>query len=486
MGRSDYSYGRSRYDSKDRSRKASVLGQKWFRNSPLLVGILVGGLLLAASLGALRLQQGVAADARRTSLQQSVGVAALLLQSDLMQAFAVANSMAMLVQTTGRVDNFDELARELIRSQPLLLAIALAPGGVIRQVAPMDSQGALIGRNMFDDATANDELQEAIRGRVMVISRPQLLMTGAVGVIARLPVFRADRAGDRTQGLWGFVLVQVKVPDVLKRLADVGLTDAEGNYALAAIDADRGHRVAFFPFPPPQLAAAQFGKISLPQRQWMLMVRSPALAASDGMELKLIAAAASAAVGLACALWQRHRLVHRARRNFYRESSDSLLSDIEIDGAHRLLDRVRRLPGWTLLLLVRLPVNAGSPGSARSLGGVTINAELHAMLRGGDLLLPLGGSSFLIIAHSMVSQSLATRVRDRLIAQLQGLSVEVPALIHHRLLLQPETDIRQLFAEAVAEMHLDAATERRYRTPAPGDPSFTDDQVGGSPETRDQ
>jgi sensor domain CHASE-containing protein len=486
MGRSDYGYRRSSssssnsYGSAPSSREASLPGKRWFRNSPLVFGVLVSGLLLIVSLGALHLQQKSAADARRTSLQQSVGVAALLLQADLMQAFSVADSLGLLVKTTGRVDNFDELARTLLQSQPLLSAIALAPDGRIQQVAPMDSQGSLIGRNMFDDPTASDELQEAIHQRAMVISRPQLLISGAVGVIARLPVFRTDGQGSRARGLWGFVLVQVKLPNVLKRLEDVGLTNTEGHYALATTDLDRGHRIAFYPFPPPQLANAEFGKILLPQRQWMLMVESPPQAASAGVELKLIAAAACAAIGLACALWQRHRLVRRARRNFYRESSDSLLSDIEIDGAHRLLDRVRHLPGWTLLLLVRMPVNAGVPG------GSGIESALHGVLRSGDLLLPLGGSSFLVIAHSMGNQHLAMRVRDRLVAQMHGLSVGVQVLIHHRLLLQPEADIRQLFAEAVAEMHLDAAAERRRRAPPSGDLSLTDVQAGGEPETRDR
>jgi sensor domain CHASE-containing protein len=493
MGQSDYHLRRvsSRYGSAQRSRGASLPPLSWFRNSPLLVGLLVAGLLLAASLGALRLQRESTEDAHRASLRQSVGVAALLLQADLLQAFSVANSLELLVQTTGHVDGFDKLAQGLMLSQPLLSAIALAPGGVIQQVAPMDSQGALIGRNMFDDPAVSVDLNEAIRLKSMVISRPQILMTGGVGVIARLPVFRPGAAGDRAQGLWGFVLVQVKLPDVANRLDAAGLTDTDGHYALATTDPDRGHRIAFYPFPAPRLAAAESAKIMLPQRQWTLMVESPALPASDGVALKLIAAAVSATAGLACALWQRHRLMHRARRNFYRESANSLLSDIKTDGAHRVLDRVRHLPGWALLLMVRLPLTAALPGATGMLrsvgqaGSAAVDAPLRAMLRKGDLLLPLGGSSFLILAHSMEDQPLALWVRDRLIAQVQALSLGAPVLIHHRLLRQPETDIRQLFAEAVAEMHLDAAAARRDPSSAPGSPSLAADQAGGTAETLD-
>ena len=462
--------------SAQRSREASLPGLSWFRNSPLLIGLLVTGLLMAASLGSLQLNEDSNVEARRTSLRQSVGVAALLLQADLMQALSVANSLELLVQTAGRVEGFDKLAQGLMLSQPLLSAIALAPGGVVQQVAPMDLQGSLIGRNMFDDPTVSRDLNEAIRLRAMVISRPQILMNGGVGVVARLPVFRDGSASDRAPGLWGFVLVQVKLPDVVKRLDAAGLTETEGHYALALTDPDRGHRIPFYPFPAPRLAAAESAKIQLPQRQWTLMVEPSTLTVADGLALKLVAGAVSAAAGLGCALWQRHRLMYRARRNFYRESANSLLSDIDVDGAHRVLDRVRHLPGWTLLLMVRLPgivsLAEGSklPRSRGRSGTVVSDAPLRALLRKGDLLLPLGGSSFLIIAHSMEEHDLAIWVRDRLVAQVQALSVALPVRMHHRLLLQPEADIRQLFAEAVAEMHLDAAAARREPAPAPAGP----------------
>ena len=164
--------------------------------------------------------------------------------------------------------------------------------------------------------------------------------------------------------------------------------------------------------------------------------------------------------------------MRRTQRNFYRESANSLLSDIKIDGALRVLDRVRHRPGWTLLLMVRLLVVAalaggvGLPRRVGPAGAAAIDASLRALLRKGDLLVPLSGSSFLIIAQSMDDQPLAFWVRDRLIAQVQGLSVEPPMRIHHRLLVQPQADIRQLFA-GMAEMHLDAAAARRPPAPAP-------------------
>ena len=95
-------------------------------------------------------------------------------------------------------------------------------------------------------------------------------------------------------------MVQVKLPDAVSRFDAAGLTDTEGQYALATTDPDRSHRIAFYPFAAPRLAAAASAKIKLPQRQWTLMVESPAPAVSDGMAIQLIAAAGCATAGLAC------------------------------------------------------------------------------------------------------------------------------------------------------------------------------------------
>jgi hypothetical protein len=113
---------------------------------------------MASSLWALRLSHDDISEAQRNRFRRSVMIAAALVQADLTRALSVADGLELLIHTTGQVDGFDKLARDLMLRQPLVTAIALAPGGVIRQGAPMDAMGALIGRQMFDDAATRADL----------------------------------------------------------------------------------------------------------------------------------------------------------------------------------------------------------------------------------------------------------------------------------------------------------------------------------------
>ena len=448
----------------------------WLRDSGVLIGALVAGLLLAGSLWALRVQQDSQLGARKASLRQSVAVAASLLQSDLQQALAAADSLELLIRTTGQVDGFDRLAQDLMQRNPLLTAVALAPGGVIRQVAPLDAQGALIGRRMFDDPSARADLQEAVRKRAMVVSQPQPLMAGGVGTVARLPVYRSGsrsngRDSDASSVLWGFVLVQVRLPDVAQRLSNAGLADTDGRFVLTTMDSNSGHRIAFFPFPAPTLGLAESATIEMPQRRWSLAVELQPRAGSDGLVLKLAAALVSGTAGLLCAVLLRRRGMHQARRNFYRDSVPPVLHNEELDDSHRALERVRHLPGHAVMLVLRLP------GDGRRAALVDAGHPLRTLLREPDLLLPLGGRGFLVVAHSLPSREVAAWVRDRLVAQARSLAGGGATSLQHRLFSQPQNDIRLLFAQAVAELHISAAAGPQAVHQARPEPAV---EVGGA------
>lgn len=420
---------------------------------------MVAALLFAASVLVLRMQRDDIASGQRTVLRQAVSVAAALVQADLAQALEVADTLEYLLRTTGKVDEFDRLAQEKMLRHPLISSIALAPGGVIRQVAPLDAQGSLIGRNMYDDPATSTELAEAVRKRTMVISVPQPLMAGGVGTIARLPVFRASTDTEATPALWGFVLVQIRVPDLTARLTDAGLPRTEGRFMLSVMDAKTGQRLRFYPFPVPVLSAAvETASITLPQRQWQLAVEAPAAANSDSLAALVVAGLASAAAGLVSTLLLRQRRLRLARRSFQRLSVPRIVGHDELDAAHQALDQLRRQSGWTVMLLLRLPdgprrADADEPADL-----------VRAMLRGDDQLVPLGRTSFLVVAHSLPDRAVAERVCDRLAVQARGLGSDGRVQVQRRQFALPQTDIRLLFAEMVADMHLDVAALRRRGT----------------------
>jgi sensor domain CHASE-containing protein len=425
---------------------------------------LIAAVLFTASVLMLRVQREDIASGQRAVLRQAVSAAAALVQADLAQTLQVANTLEFLLRISGNTDDFDRLAQELMLSHPLISSIALAPGGVIRQVAPLDGQGSLIGRGMYEDPAASAELAEAVRKRTMVISEPQLLMSGGVGSMARMPVFRASAATGVTPALWGFVLVQFRVPNIAARLTDAGLERTEGRFMLSVMDGKTGQRIRFYPFPVPAMSAdVETASITLPQRQWQLAVEAPAPVSSTNLATLAVAGLASAAAGLASALLLRQRRRRLALRSFQRQSVPRIVGHDELDAAHHALDQLRRMSGWTVMLLLRLPdgprrADAGEPA-----------ALVRAMLRGNDQLVALGGDSFLLIAHSLPDRAVAERVCDRLAVQARGLGPEGRVQVQRRQFDLPQADVRLLFAEMVADMHLDVAALRRSGIPERAD-----------------
>lgn len=450
--------GRARRQTRTSGR---LLAAGW-RDSACLLGGLVALLLLALSFWALRLQQVDQRAGQRRSLNQAVSTAASLLQADLAQALATADMLALLVRNTGQVEGFDRLAQDLMQRNPLVVAIALAPGGVIRQVAPLEGQAALIGRRMHDDPVARAELQEAVRKRAMVVSMPQALMGGGVGTVARLPVFRGGDNDDATPALWGYVLLQVKVPDVAAHLSSAGLPGAEGRFLLSALDSSSGHRIGFYPFPAPNLGAGESATLQMPQRQWSLAVEASPTPRGLPLLPAAIAVLLSGGAGLLCALALRRLRVRQAQRSFYRHSMPPLGWGDEMEETHQALARLRRLPGWASVLMVHLP------DGNQLVQRVLPDSLLRGLLREPDVLVPVGGAAWLVVSPCLPDRAVAERLGQRLGRQLRDLALDGPVQVQQRQCLQPEADLRAVFAELVAGVHVDHAAQRRQGLPSRG------------------
>lgn len=114
---------------------------------------------------------------------------------------------------TGEISRFEQLAEELISSFPLLKALELAPGGVIRHIYPLRGNEIIVGHDLLLDKTRNREVHLAISRRQMAIAGPLVLRQGGVGLLARYPVYSAGADG-RTR-FWGLSIGVVDFPSLL-------------------------------------------------------------------------------------------------------------------------------------------------------------------------------------------------------------------------------------------------------------------------------
>lgn len=423
------------------------------------VGAAVALMLAGAGLWGVAQHRASQAAGHQAQDQQRVTAAAATVESQLKQALATAETVDMLLRSTGSTAGFDRMAAEIMARSPLVASLALAPSGVVSQVYPRDRADADIGWRLLADPAVRVEAEEATRQRTMVAGVPRPLPGGGVGVAALLPVVAVE--GDRLApaGFWGFVVIVVRVPPMATLLAEAGLRVGQGDFSLAHFHAESSARQVFHPVPAPALKAPVSAPIRLPQRSWTLSVSSAEPVPMGWHEPAVAAAALLCGWAVSRVVGLRRRA--RVRRSYFHHSSALSQWASELDTAQRQLDRLRHRTGWAVILAVRLPA-LSTPSRRRVDRGEAASAwhvGLRTLLRQQDLAVPMRAHEYLLVAHGIRSRADAAQVSKRLQRQLQALArhetrnPQAATVVTAQLAELGRHDLGTIFAELLLQLH---------------------------------
>lgn len=122
----------------------------------------------------------------------------------------IALTLALTIDQNGQPRNFEQVAKEVIKSNSYLQAVQLVPNGVIKYTYPIKGNEKAIGLDLFKiNGQHVIEAQKAIRLRKMYFQGPIDLVQGGKGVIGRLPLYVDNK-------FWGFSAVVIKLDQLLK------------------------------------------------------------------------------------------------------------------------------------------------------------------------------------------------------------------------------------------------------------------------------
>jgi diguanylate cyclase (GGDEF)-like protein/PAS domain S-box-containing protein len=212
-----------------------------FPTRPLIMGGIV--FLVAAALSGLlvwQLEQQSIRD-ERARVARLAGDHAHAIEYTIEHALTAAHILAAMVrQGNGSVPNFDAVASKILPLYPGASELALAPGGVIRNVAPIPGNEMAIGLDLLTAPTQHKESLLARDSRKLTLAGPLELVQGGTGVIGRLPVFLEDSRGHSI--FWGFTLVVMRLPGGLD-MAHLSQLDEQGlAYVLWRTHPDTGQK----------------------------------------------------------------------------------------------------------------------------------------------------------------------------------------------------------------------------------------------------
>ncbi len=163
------------------------------------------------------------------------------LQRRIDRAISAIYALAALVrQGNGTITGFESVARELLPFYPGAVALQLAPGGVIRQIAPLSGNEKALGHDLLQDTARNKEAILARDSGKLTLAGPFELIQGGVGVVARLPLFLENNQGK--PAFWGFTTVLLRFPDLLEQTLISKLAERGFGYELWRIHPDTGSK----------------------------------------------------------------------------------------------------------------------------------------------------------------------------------------------------------------------------------------------------
>lgn len=131
------------------------------------------------------------------------------LKSNLDRSFAPAYTIgALLSQGDGVVRDFESIVEDILPLHPGVFELAIAPDGIIAQVAPLKGNEKALRLNLFEEKAQNKESFLARDTGKFTLAGPLNLVQGGEALVGRLPIF-LDR--ETKNSFWGFVLVGIKI-----------------------------------------------------------------------------------------------------------------------------------------------------------------------------------------------------------------------------------------------------------------------------------
>lgn len=288
---------------------------------------------------------------RRARVSNLAGVRAASIQRNIEHDLSASYALAALVrQGRGTVPDFDAVAGQLLPFYPGVSELALAPGGVIRNVAPLASNERALGHDLLQDPAQNKEAFLARDTGKLTLAGPLNLVQGGLGVIGRLPVFLDDDQGKPR--FWGFTLVMMRFPEALEAVDLPQLTGLGFAYELWRTHPDSGQKQIIAASAPAALIEPVGSTLQVSNATWTLSV-APLGGWGDPVKL-----AFKVALGLLVSLLLAYLAKLLLELRAHREELEALVAERTAEVRAREADlnhaqSIARVGSWSLDLATK-------------------------------------------------------------------------------------------------------------------------------------
>lgn len=118
----------------------------------------------------------------------------------------------LIVDSQGRINDFDKVAKELYNNDQAFRSIQLAPNGNVTNVYPLKGNEEAFG-DIFDDPERKTEAEYARDTGETTLAGPFDLYQGGMGIVIRQPIYLDS---NHKESFWGFSIVVLNVPQIFE------------------------------------------------------------------------------------------------------------------------------------------------------------------------------------------------------------------------------------------------------------------------------
>jgi diguanylate cyclase (GGDEF)-like protein len=365
----------------------------------------VAGVLVACAVWLLLqsfvwLEQDRRHQAERAVLQAEAATVRSRLESELNATLSLSLGLSsfVLAKPDFTQEDLAQVAASLIRLQPAIRSVALAPDNVIRFIHPRAGNEKALGLRFLDNPSQRDAVLRLMREQRPVIAGPVELVQGGVAIINRIPVIFTRPDG--SPHYWGLVSVAIDPFPILER-AGVRPGSKGVKYALRGRDGLGAQGEVFLGEPALfQDPGAILMDVIIPGGSWQLAARATTQAAGWGAGvqalLALLALIAGALVAYTVSAHQRIRsmalhdhLTGLANRHQFNLRGQDMFTLAKRSGRH--------------LTLLNIDINDfkrinDTYGHAAGDAVLTqVASTLRTCCRESDLVARIGGDEFVVL-----------------------------------------------------------------------------------------
>lgn len=154
----------------------------------------VGLLVFLAMLGFTAISVNLVYQLRKSNekdrLQVEINAKTDRLNDYLSETRDILGTLEYIIANYGFPHSLDTIGRQLLKPHSVVSAIEYVEDSTITHVYPSKGNEIVVGYNLLEDSTRNEEAFKAINSRSLYFAGPLKLRQGGIGIIGRMPIFK--------------------------------------------------------------------------------------------------------------------------------------------------------------------------------------------------------------------------------------------------------------------------------------------------------